>query len=1633
MDKRASLVVLSNYFKFNSSHRFFFYFIIIFEYLQILLGIIQSTNFDLKEEESYFSVMFYLNYISPYYYAKKSLNCFTNSSNNQKICGVEQDLYLLSTILPYVFILLLITLMIFYGIRSANKLLDFGLNFLAKVFEMLMTIFNMSLIFIFINKIVMEYNSQNTYPNVYIFIILMLLYFVNIFLFMTINIFQIQTNTMVVNLNSTFISYKENLFSPTYNYFLLACKILIAYRDNLILFKDTTLVTIFSGVILILFFVYALMIFYEITEKKVLFVILPFFNTLRIYGIVLTFFIVIFKLFFNKEDYFAYVALPFFIFSGLITHLIKRKNFKNIVESKHKIYQLSLVINELILDTGLNISTKQRITDLILSIKLHNNKYLDQVQEKYHKTDNNEEEQRKNMNELKFCNRIFKEIKRDMKRYTVSELKHFKLISLILYKLDLKKINKFKFAIKKELSRDFKMFDNHQINLVLIYNNAFAQLSIDAEIRKKLRTYKLLDTYNESVEIISKSIQNFEKILINWNTNLNDQFYDLTSSLVISKNKLEENLIQLHEKKDLFFDNISFFIINYTYEYIFNEKIMNINTDFAYEDSEIRDLLNHHYHNDDYILLSYSLYTDDLKILNASKDFANLKGEKFETIFPPRMRKSFKTKFMKILERQTRNNLDFLFYEENNTSSECIQQNIEHEKMNNIKRFNFRFLTYESFESDNIYIFGHYKFFEEVLILTRNINYDNGSGGSINEENVEDICSQGVELLSMNDYFAGMIRNRKIYITLPNLFQEAKINFPNATKYGKKKLFSINKSLLINLKSRYPEIIFKNMKITDKHEKKSNLLNSLEKSSIFTLSTVLQIAQDDVTYKVYSIGSGHPTTKDTFELKNVDDLNLSDMSHNMTPNSKSRERYRKQDNSMEGLNTDLNTSVAHSQQNIDTRFKKTFTRDDKKKKNSLIKNLSILILFYNCLLIIYCIIFLVIGYYNMTNLKNFYFFRFSYHDLRYFFYHTFMNVNQNILFYQQDNSDLSAYKIFDFYEKFKIQSGIKIDLADYCVEEMNVKFEMLKDKILNFKKLVSGADNKLIMSSDGKFNLNFDRNFEIFVMRKLSNSEMSGYSGDYFVLQSQNLNFFDALSMYLNFAYNSYTPGNTFTYINIITFFDGKADFSNINDNNLLETQISIYQVLINYAKFYKYFEEYAEVVDNLYADYLFTVFNTTVIMSIVVVILHVIYLLLSLYILRKFDQSLSKNNFILSKILTEKKIFYLCKKLKHVTKLNEINLNNPCDILGDLDKLYEASALALAKDKLDKINTLKNDRSSIYYKNKLKSSYFKDSGYLEDTIANVTNENMEIIKSKNFKNPKFRKLQSDMIMPLLHILLAVFAVYFLFYIFIFTYFNQIYDELDTINNFSIDFMNNQNKNINNMILFQNIIAINQTDEQLNEFIYTENSTTLQSDRGAGKEGYIKNNIKNAYKQIQRIKKFQKSDTFKAIVDFEKKVMDCKSGYTFDDSLYGYFTKTNTGLLDDLSQICKTYNFMNTINNFDNIQDELLYKIQSLLHQYEFSLQDYKNMKTIRDQYSYYDMFIINLLIMRPFSEYITKNLISTAVVYWIDYFLIFSTIYMVGTIFIDMFIFYLIRKLIIRKIQQVDREIRQFSLFILN
>ena len=72
--------------------------------------------------------------------------------------------------------------------------------------------------------------------------------------------------------------------------------------------------------------------------------------------------------------------------------------------------------------------------------------------------------------------------------------------------------------------------------------------------------------------------------------------------------------------------------------------------------------------------------------------------------------------------------------------------------------------------SEGIRLYFHlFKFFEEVLLLTRNINYDNGSGNPVNEENIEDICTQGVDLLCMNEYFAELIRNRKIYITLLKL------------------------------------------------------------------------------------------------------------------------------------------------------------------------------------------------------------------------------------------------------------------------------------------------------------------------------------------------------------------------------------------------------------------------------------------------------------------------------------------------------------------------------------------------------------------------------------------------------------------------------------------------------------------------------------------------------------------------------------------------------------------------------------------------------------------------------------------------------------------------------------------------
>ena len=266
MEKRTSLSVLSNYFKFNSSHRYFFYLILFIEYIQIFTGVLESTNLENRDGNSHLEIFAYLNYISPYYYLKKAIICNMNIKNNKYICTLDNNLYIITTTLPYSFITLLILMMIIYSARNMNRLLDFGLNFLAKIFEVMMTIFNLSFIFILLNKIVMEYYSQNYYSNIYEYIFFMLLYFLNISVFLFINILQIQTNTMVVNLNSTFISYKENIFSPVYNLFLICCKILIAYRDNLIYLKDDTLQGVFSVVILIIFFLYSMKIFYEVSD-----------------------------------------------------------------------------------------------------------------------------------------------------------------------------------------------------------------------------------------------------------------------------------------------------------------------------------------------------------------------------------------------------------------------------------------------------------------------------------------------------------------------------------------------------------------------------------------------------------------------------------------------------------------------------------------------------------------------------------------------------------------------------------------------------------------------------------------------------------------------------------------------------------------------------------------------------------------------------------------------------------------------------------------------------------------------------------------------------------------------------------------------------------------------------------------------------------------------------------------------------------------------------------------------------------------------------------------------------------------------------------------------------------------------
>jgi hypothetical protein len=1526
----------SNYIKFTTDISFFFYFLLIIEFVPIYISVIESSNFSNIKTEDFLEYNFFLNYLIPSYHFKTQITCTNIPEGNIIIprCEVNTNFYVVLVLISYFLAFITILLLCLYhnkNKRNSNKILTYVNYLFVNFYEAYSHTFVYSVLFMMVNKFLMSFDSLASDKPLNL--VLFMLAFLNLFLYIMLNYFYLHTNLLIINLGYKLKSYKENNFCPTYNFILLAIKILACYRNNIIFFKMGSYNSPFSFSILLIFVLYVIFIISKFFNRTHLFIINSEFVTCRLILIFFLFYQLIYKFFFGADKYFNLVT-PFNLIFGICTGcFLNYINKENLLKSGISVTQFSFILNEFLkIKDSKNEMDKFKFYEMIKSVKFHS--FLNFKENKNFNIDpyllSGPDEN--------FLNQYLEILKRDENVKSqfdnVSSKRLFRLCCLIIYKFDATKINKFIFLIKKELNINNSLhIDEFNINI----NYFYSSVNFGEEFEKNTKIYKMIKFYNNCNLKVLNALKNFEDIMIKSKISLDDKFFTIIFKQSQIKRQLIEELLYLFDHRKIYFDQYNFFILNYCYQYMFKDRIEGI--DNLFEDRDKYDLIKNHYLSDKILNLEYSIKDDIFTIKSTSKDMSKFKGLNFEVLFPQKMRKFYLQEFRNLIQQINQNKIEFIHYV----------------STNDVKRVIYKFSSFQSVKDNFVYILGEYSIFHENLLITStNEHLLNNQ----NMELIEKISNSGCAIIGLGLNFLDNLKEKNVKIYLNSIFSES------SKSENDQKFYKLNKNLHFSNTTLNQE--FKSQKISDEE---------------FFLKKITNIKVDEKIFNVYEI-----------QL----------ISENLNISRNSSIKIKKTADSFEEIDVIETQSISSngSQKSYDNKV----SLKKKKLKNEKNK-ISIFLILFNIVLIIYSLIFLYIGFSLDQDLKKFYSFRSSFHDLRYFFYHTYMNLFQNIFVYKENTQDISNYFEVDFFAKFSSNPEVKVDVASYCIDEFNLKVDILKQKITDFEKLLH--NNYKIGDLEVKKYLDTDMEMVL-----LSRS----YDNTSFDVEKIKIKIFEAVGLYLNLAYKSFEPGNPFTNIYFITQDKRFYDFSNIIYQDLKESETSVYNIFMNYDSFYNKFEDLAKELDLQIELYIQSIWTTVTFLSVILVILHFCYLLLSLLIIKEYDGYLSDYCIVISQLLNDKNIGILNKKVFLTENLISPFNKSPLKILDELKQINEDQStkrkMLLLRDKKNKI---KNNNNNIDKSNDGSNDEYSLSGLEVKTI--IINDNK--FYTSKYEMKKIKKSKENMLGPFIKFIFCLFLIYFLAFFSMFLFWNSIHNHMVFINNYSNEFMNNNNIIINNVLLFQAIIANNQTDYQLSQILNNQ-----------GSKGQVRTNIINSYERFKILKKYEIHDDLQPVVDYKKQVMDCKSGYKIEDLIYSRFQDKSDKLLPTLEQVCKTYPFMNG-GSFDKIQSELLYNNLVLLNTYEQSDQDYTKMKAIWDDFNFYDVFIIFLLIIRPISDYIVNNFIFPLVINMINYYLLFSLVYLILNILADIVIFILIKIFIINKIQKNNNEIKEFILWL--
>lgn len=108
----------------------------------------------------------------------------------------------------------------------------------------------------------------------------------------------------------------------------------------------------------------------------------------------------------------------------------------------------------------------------------------------------------------------------------------------------------------------------------------------------------------------------------------------------------------------------------------------------------------------------------------------------------------------------------------------------------------------------------------------------------------------------------------------------------------------------------------------------------------------------------------------------------------------------------------------------------------------------------------------------------------------------------------------------------------------------------------------------------------------------------------------------------------------------------------------------------------------------------------------------------------------------------------------------------------------------------------------------------------------------------------------------------------------------------------------------------------------------------------------------------------------------------------------------------------------------DSIFDEISYDSLHLYNLYDSSLKSYTEIVNIYEDFMFYDVFLIFIFIFRPVRKFTSDYVYNNIILNSSDNYLVFTIVYLILNILVDLLIFYIINRMIVKKISDINKHL---------